>query len=73
MWQFWKKKNDNKIPPKPRNPNKQLSMLWDYVYNHLTSSLERQDRRLYWQDIKINFILILLALILASLGARLFS
>lgn len=64
----WRKNTHYKIPPKPRNPNKQLSMIWDYCYNHLPGRLETQDRRIWWQDVKINFILVLVALILAFIA-----
>ena len=67
MWQPWKKKPDYKIPLKPRIPNKQLSMIWEQCFNHLPGQLEKIDWRLHFQDIKINFILVLMALILAFL------
>ena len=71
MWKPWKQ-NSYEVPPKPRGVNKQISMVWDYLYNHLPSRLAEQDKRIVWQDIKLNFILILVALILAYLGMRLF-
>ena len=73
MWNPWKKKNSYKIPTKPRNPNKQLSMIWDYCFNHLPSKLEEQDDRLRWQDRKLNFMFVFLALLLACLGKLIFS
>jgi len=72
MWKPWKNTNEYKKPPKPRNPNKQLSMIWEQAFNHIPGELGKMHRRLYWQDVKLNFMLVLLALILASLGTRLF-
>ena len=68
----WENKRQYEIPRKPRNVNKQVSMVWDYLYNHLPSKLAEQDKRIGWQDVKLNFILVLVALILAYLGMRLF-
>lgn len=68
MWKPWRNKNNYEIPPKPRSPNKQISMVWDYLYNHLPGRLAEQDRRIWWQDIKINFIIVLIALILAFIA-----
>ena len=68
MWKPWINKNTYSTPPKPRSVNKQISMVWDYLYNHLPSKMGEQDRRIWWQDIKINFILVLVALILAFIA-----
>jgi len=46
-----------KGPEKPANQKDQISMLWDAVYNHIPS-------RLKWQDIKINFILAFLMVVI---------
>jgi len=73
MWKPWNNKDNYQIPEKPQNINQQVSMMWDYLFNHLPSRLKQQDRRLRWQDVKINFILLFVALILASLGKLLFS
>jgi len=73
MWKPWNSKNNYKIPEKPENPDKQLSMIWDYVYNHLPSRLGEQDKRIWWQDMKLNFMFVFVALILACLGKLLFS
>lgn len=74
MWTPWKKQNnDYTTPKKPRNVNKQLSMVWDFCYNHLPSRLAEQDRKILWQDRKLNFVLIFLALLLAALGKLAFS
>jgi len=71
MWKPWKKPNYT-IPKKPKGVNRQLSMLWDSCYNHIPSRLDKVDWRLHWQDIKLNFILALIALILAFIGVRIF-
>ena len=71
---MWHRKNNNcyKVPPKPKTQKEQTSMLWDAVYNHIPSILRQQDRRLKWQDVKLTFVLIFMALILASLATKLF-
>lgn len=48
----------NKIPAKPKTTKEQVDKLWDIVTNDIMT-------RLRWQDIKINFILTLVAIILA--------
>jgi len=68
MWKPWRNQNHCAIPKKPKSVNKQLSMLWDSCYNHIPTRLDRVDWRLHWQDMKLNFILILLALILAFIA-----
>lgn len=73
MWKPWKINNNYEIPPKPESIEDQVSMMWDFMYNHLPSKLARQDRKIMWQDIKLNFILVLVGLILAFIAARLFS
>jgi len=66
---MWRKKNDAYvIPPKPKKLEGQVSMMWDALFNHLPGTLEKQNRRLKWQDTKINFILVFVGLILASLA-----
>lgn len=72
MWKPWQDNDTYEIPPKPEGIDAKMDMVWEYCFNHLPSRLRRQERRLHWQDVKLNFILVLLALILASLGARLF-
>ena len=49
-----------KIPEKPQTLDEQISMIWDAVFNHIF-------HRLHFQDIKINFILTFLGLLLALL------
>jgi len=51
----------NNIPKKPETIAEQVSMMWDALYNHV-------PHRLRWQDIKINFILAFMALLLTGLG-----
>jgi len=48
----------NHLPVKPKGASKQIDCLWDIVTNHVWT-------RLLWQDIKINFVLVLLSIILA--------
>ncbi len=50
------------IPDKPDKQKDQLSELWDAVYNHLPT-------RINWLDIKINFILALLGVVIALIAA----
>ena len=49
---------NNEMPKKPKSLEDQIDTLWDIVANHILS-------RLHWQDIKLNFIMGLVALILA--------
>jgi len=51
----------NKMPDKPESMKGQIDMLWDAVYNHIPT-------RLKWQDVKLNFILGFLGLILTLLA-----
>jgi len=61
-------------PAKPEGLVEQVAMIWEAIFNggSLLSrmyKLERAvSRRLKWHDTKLNFILVLLALILAMLG-----
>ena len=48
----------NKMPDKPQTMKEQVDMLWDAVYNHIPSKLR-------WQNVKLNFILTFMALVLA--------
>lgn len=50
-----------KLPKKPKTTKGQVDMMWDAVFN-------LWPHRLKWQDIKINFILAFVALILAGMG-----
>ena len=49
------------MPDKPEREDEQISMLWDAVYNHI-------PHRLDFLNVKINFILAFIALVLALLG-----
>ena len=49
-----------KMPEKPEKQKDQIAQLWDAVYNHIPTQLR-------WQNIKINFILVFVGLILAAL------
>lgn len=65
---MWHRKNCSyEIPKKPERQKDQISMLWDAMYNHIPGILKEQDRRFKWQDVKINFILAFVALILGAL------
>jgi len=71
---MWKRKNDlYEIPEKPEKSKEQISMLWDAMYNHIPGILKEQNKRLGWQELKINFILVLVALILAALTTKVFG
>jgi len=50
-----------KIPEKPKTTKEQIDMIWDAIFNAI-------PHRFKWQDIKINFILAFLALILAFMA-----
>ena len=68
MWKPWRNKNSYTIPEKPESPDEQTSMMWDFLYNHLPSRLANQDFKILWQERKINFILILVAILVACFG-----
>ena len=68
MWKPWKINHNYEIPPKPESPNEQTSMMWDFLYNHLPGRLNKQDDKILWQDRKINFILVLVAILVACFG-----
>ncbi len=51
----------NGVPKKPDDVEGQISVLWDFMTNHVWS-------RLKWQDVKMNFVLVFLGLILALLA-----
>ena len=46
---------------KPTKMSAQIDMVWDELFNHIPS-------RLRWQDVKLNFLLGFVALILGLLG-----
>lgn len=58
---MWKFKSNSEIPKKPETQKEQISMLWDFVTNHIFT-------RVCTHDMKINFILILTGLILAFIA-----
>jgi len=68
MWKPWKLKHNYEIPPKPQTLDEQVSMIWDFVYNHFPGRLQKQDDKILWQDRKINFILVLVAILVACFG-----
>ena len=49
------------MPEKPEKQGEQISMLWDAVFNHIPTKLK-------WVSVKLNFVLVFLALILAFQG-----
>jgi len=50
-----------RTPEKPKTTKGQIDMMWDALFNAL-------PHRLQWQDVKINFILTFVALILTGMG-----
>jgi len=56
---------NRKTPEMPKDPRKRNEMMWEAIFNHI-------PHRLAWQDMKLNFVLVLLALILAAQAADLF-
>ena len=53
--------NGATVPKKPTKQKEQIDMMWQAVYNHLPTKIK-------WIDVKANFILALVALILALQG-----
>ena len=70
---------EHKVPPKPENQEEQVAMMWEAVFNgdgilkRLISNNRCLTRRLHFQDVKLNFILVFLALLLGCLGRLMFS
>lgn len=54
------------MPEKPDTQEKKVDMIWDFCFNHLPS-------RLWFQDIKINFLLALLAILIACFAVESFG
>jgi len=50
-----------KIPAKPKTTKAQIDMIWDALFNEIPHKFK-------WQDVKINFILVFVALILTMIG-----
>ena len=73
MRKFWQRNSEYNIPPKPEAESDQVSMIWDFIWNHLPDRLNKQDYKILWQDRKINFILILVAILVACFGKMAFS
>jgi len=73
MWKPWRNNSIYEIPSKPQSLDDRVSMIWDFVYNHLPGRLNEQDRKITWQDHKINFILILVAILVGCFGKMAFS
>jgi hypothetical protein len=65
---------EHHVPTKPATQEEQLAMIWEAVFNgdgilkKLVSYNQWLNRRMRFQDVKLNFILIFLALLLACLG-----
>lgn len=51
----------NKTPEKPKTTKTQIEMIWSQCFNHIPS-------RLKWLDLKLNFVLVFMGLILALLA-----
>ena len=50
-----------KMPEKPKTRDEQISMIWDALFNHVFTAL-------HWQDIKITFILALIAILIGIIA-----
>lgn len=50
-----------KKPPRPKSSKAQVEMLWEAMYNHVFTWMR-------WQDIKLNFVLVFLGLVVALLA-----
>ena len=70
---------EHKVPPKPADLQQQIDMIWEAVFNgdgilkKLVVSYSHVMRRLRWQDLKLNFIRVFLALLLACWGIEVFT
>lgn len=54
--------NKNQTPEKPKKMEEQIAQLWEACFNHIPSQL-------HWQNIKLNFIMGFMALVLALMAA----
>jgi len=64
MRKFWQRNSEYNIPPKPEAESDQVSMIWDFIWNHLPDRLNKQDYKIlklysyiggytcsvFWQD-----------------------
>jgi len=72
-------KIEHRVPPKPATAEEQMAMIWEAVFNgdgilkRLVLNNRRVMARLHFQDVKLNFILVFLALLLGCLGKLMFS
>ena len=57
---------------KPLTLEEKIDLIWDACFNHLPSLFAGCETRLKWQDVKMNFLLALLAIILAFLAVQVF-
>jgi hypothetical protein len=70
---------EHKVPPKPDDPQKQTDMIWEAVFNgdgilrKLVDNNRWLSRHMRFQDVKLNFILIFLGLLLVCLGKVMFG
>ena len=53
-------------PEKPTRQRDQIDMLWDGVFNHLPTKIK-------WIDVKVNFLMAFVALILALMGIMVYG
>lgn len=66
------KRLDNKtmyeLGRKPIRTNDQVSIIWDILANHLPHCLYDINHKIWWTNLKLNFILGFMALIVGLLG-----
>ncbi len=53
--------NKHDMPKKPKTNTAKIDLVWDAVFNHLPTQLR-------WVNLKMNFIIAFMALILGLLG-----
>jgi hypothetical protein len=70
---------EHHVPPKPPTQEEQLAMIWEAVFNgdgilrKLVDNNRWLSRHMRFQDVKLNFILIFLGLLLVCLGKVMFG
>ena len=56
------------MPDKPETTEGQISVMWDVLANHIPHCFGELNARISWQNVKLNFILIILAIIAGMAG-----
>ena len=56
----------SRLPDKPKAAKDQVDMIWTQCFNHIPTKLK-------WLDVKLNFILVFMGLVLALLAVTILT